>query len=118
MDVALGEPRVLHRAIDRARGVTEHAAEPARRIADEAVARRELAIGRHAEIAGTGAARVGPVGAAVELAQRVDQVGERVALAGAHPALELVAARHHLLEHRGERRRGHLAAAARRREHG
>ena len=49
-------------------------------VADEAMAGRQLAVGGDAEIAGAGAARIGAVGAAMNLAHGVDHVGEGIAL--------------------------------------
>ena len=52
-------------------------------VADKTVAGRQFAFGGDAEIAGAGAAGIGAVGAAMDLAHRVDHVGERIASAAA-----------------------------------
>ena len=46
------------------------------------MARCKVAIGRYAEISGTGTARIRPVRALVDLAQRIEEVGEGIAPPG------------------------------------
>src|SRR5215471_2206037 len=71
-------------------------------VADEAVARRQLANGGHTEIAGTGAAGVGPMGTTMDLAHRIDHVLEWIALARGEPPLERAAALDHAVQHARE----------------
>src|SRR3954447_19580514 len=61
--------------------------------------RCEVAIGRDAEIAGTGAARIRTVRTAVDLAHRINHIGERIALARDYPPFKLAAALDHLPKH-------------------
>ena len=80
MHVAFREPARLPIAIDAL-----DATHRTLGIANEAMARRQITIGRHAEISGASAARIGPMRAAMDLAHRVDHVGERIALARDQP---------------------------------
>ena len=112
--VAVGEPGRLAVAVDALLEVPQRA----RGVADKAMAGGELAVGRHADIAGAGSAGVGPVRSLVDLAQSVDQVGERIAFAGHDAALELAAAGNHLVEHESQLGAAHLVATGGRAEHG
>src|SRR5262249_18770133 len=107
MDVALRQPARLPVMIDGGEG-----SHRAFGVADEAVARRQLAIGGHAEIAGTGAARVGSMGAAMDLAHRVDHVLEWIALTGNEAPLERASTLDHAIEHAYEVLAVQLAGAA------
>src|SRR5262249_23040334 len=68
-------------------------------VANEAVASAEPTLGRHAEIGGASAARVGPMRTTVDLAQCIDQIGEWVPAARDPMAFEFIAANDHLLQH-------------------
>lgn len=81
-------------------------------VLDEAMACRKLAVGGHAEICGASAARIGAVGAAMDLAHRVDHVVERIALARDQPPLEGAAAIDHCVQHGHEIGGLQFAAAA------
>src|ERR1700694_4064350 len=91
-----GQPIGLARKID---AVVERA-HRALFLADKTVASRQLALGGHAEIAGARAARIGAVGASMDLAYRVDHVGEGIASAAARSALELPPAIDHFAQHK------------------
>src|SRR5260370_35384010 len=71
--VTLGEPVRLAVAID----ACSKRAHGALRVADEAVAGREGAVGGDARIPRAGAAGIGPGGAATDPAQRIPPVGSR-----------------------------------------
>src|SRR5262249_45392791 len=77
-----------------------------------AMARRQLAIGRHTEIAGTGSARIRPMGTTMDLAHRIDHVLEWIALARDEPPLERAAALDHAVQHAYEIFAPQFAAAA------
>src|SRR5215468_5357273 len=81
-------------------------------ITDKAVARRKLAIGGHREVTGTGAARIRPMAATMDLAHRVDHVREWIALARDEPSLEGTPALDHGVQHLYEIVAPHFAAAA------
>ena len=68
-------------------------------VLDEAVAGMEIAVGRHAEVAGACAAGIRPVRALVDLLDGSEQVGKGVALAKRRAANQLLTAIDHLLEH-------------------
>jgi hypothetical protein len=87
-------------------------------IADETMAGREFPVGGHAEIAGAGAARIWPMGAAVNLTHRVCHVGERIAFARDQPLLECAAAVDHTVQHTNKIVRLHFTATTRRTQHG
>src|SRR3977135_429813 len=76
--VAHGQPIRLAFTVDAGR----QRAHRALLVADETMARGQVAVGGYAEIAGTGAARVRPVGAALKFAHGVHHVGERITLPG------------------------------------
>src|SRR5262249_15719149 len=107
MDVAFRQPARLSVTIDGSK--SSHRAFG---VADEAVARRQLAISGHTEIAGTGAARVGPMGTTMDLAHRIDHVLEWIALARDEPPLERAAALDHAVQHAYEILAPQFAAAA------
>ena len=111
--VAPGEPRRLAVRVDP---VAERP-HRARGVADEAVAGGEGAVGGDTEIARPGAAGIGPVRAAADLAERGEQVGKAVALARHRPALEFGAAVDHGVEHGLEVVGAHLVAPGRCCEH-
>jgi len=67
MDMALGQPGRLRRPVEPGR----EAAHRPGIVADETVAGGQLAFGRDCEIAGPGAAGIGPVRALVQLLQGV-----------------------------------------------
>src|SRR6202035_2020286 len=71
----------------------------------------------HAEISGPGSARIRPVRTAMELAQGVDDVHERVALAANDAALELGPAFDHRLKKAVQVASRNLPTAWRRAEH-
>lgn len=112
--VAFAEPEVLPLAIEAG----FEAAHGAERVFDEAVAGGEIAGGGDAEIAGAGATRVGAVSAAVQLAERLGEIGEGVAPARDGAADELVAAAGHLFEHGFEMPGFELEESGGRGEHG
>src|SRR5262249_9982490 len=112
MDVAFRQPARLSVTIDGSK--SSHRAFG---VADEAVARRQLAIGGHTEIAGTGAAGVGPMGTTMDLAHRIDHVLEWIALARGEPPLERAAALDHAVQHAHEIFAPQFAAAARGAQH-
>ena len=64
--VTIGEPAILHLAVDAG----DHIAESRTVVADEAMTRVERAFRRDAEVAGAGAARIGAMRALVDLAER------------------------------------------------
>src|SRR5512132_98391 len=108
MDVAFRQPARLSVTIDGSEG-----SHRAFGVADKAVARRQVAVGRHSEIAGTGAARVGPMGTTMDLAHRIDHVLEWIALARDEPPLERAAALDHAVQHAYEIFAPQFAATAR-----
>src|SRR5438552_7646270 len=68
-------------------------------IADETMAGGQFAIGGYAEIACARTARIGSVRAAMDLAHRVDHVGEGITLPDARAPFELAPAVDHLPKH-------------------
>src|SRR6516164_6901155 len=90
-----GEPLGLARAVD---AVLERA-HGAVLVADEAVTGGQFAVRRHAKIARAGAARVGPMRAAVDFPHRVDHIGERIALSKLRAALVFASTVDHLAQH-------------------
>src|SRR5438876_4846459 len=107
MYVAFRQPARLPVAIDASEG-----SHRALWIADEAVTRRQLAIGGHTEITGTGAARIRPMTAAVNLAHRINHVVEWIAFAQDESPLECAAALDHAVQHACEILALQFAAAA------
>src|SRR5258708_7952324 len=61
---------------------------------------REIAFGRDPKVTGPGAARVGPMRSTMNLAKRVHDVRERIALPIEQAAFELATALHHSGKHR------------------
>jgi hypothetical protein len=86
-------------------------------VSDEAMARRQLAIGRNTQVTGPCAARVRPMRPALDLAHGVNHVSEWIALPFECVPLELPPAVNHLAEHCFEILTLHLAVAARRAQH-
>src|SRR5690349_11638037 len=95
MDMSCFKPRPLPDPV-YAVGKVAHCA---LRCVDEPVAGGEFPVGRNPKIARSRATRIGTMRSAMDFAQTIQQVQERISLSSNRPCLEYASARHHLFQH-------------------